>query len=380
MNIVITHNTIDPYKPIQGGTVRYFLNLIVNLEKSKVESLVLGVKLGRVEDCGKSLKNVRVNYILNKDTSWLKYFLLLFLKAPFLSIKRDSIIISASIFNLIPFIIFYPKTKKIFISDEPLFYARSRYSSIFWVIKPVYYYLERICVKRVTYLLSNSKTISNYKNRLGNITNYVSMSTSGIDSNLFYRRTEDEISRAKKKYNLSEGYIVMFVGRLARVKNIPFLLRALKLAQKYSKDIRFVLVGDGEEREDLLRYNADIDAKAEFVGEIKPDDIPLLLNCADVSVLGSLTEGSPTVVRESISCGVPVVSLDVGDCDEVMGGNRYLGSIVVGNEQAFADKILEYITMDKKIILAECAKKSNELSYSCIFVKLHNLLMELSPK
>jgi len=49
-------------------------------------------------------------------------------------------------------------------------------------------------------------------------------------------------------------------------------------------------------------------------------DVPLWVNASDVLILTSIHEGSPTVVKEALSCNVPVVSVDVGDVAERLQG------------------------------------------------------------
>ncbi len=45
-------------------------------------------------------------------------------------------------------------------------------------------------------------------------------------------------------------------------------------------------------------------------------EVPVWLNASDALLLTSLQEGSPTVVKEALACGLPVVSVDVGDVAE----------------------------------------------------------------
>ncbi len=44
--------------------------------------------------------------------------------------------------------------------------------------------------------------------------------------------------------------------------------------------------------------------------------VPVWLNASDALLLTSLQEGSPTIVKEALACGLPIVSVDVGDVAE----------------------------------------------------------------
>src|SRR2546425_4233511 len=50
------------------------------------------------------------------------------------------------------------------------------------------------------------------------------------------------------------------------------------------------------------------------------DQVPVWLNAGDVILLTSLHEGSPTIIKEALSCNLPVVSVDVGDVRERIQG------------------------------------------------------------
>jgi teichuronic acid biosynthesis glycosyltransferase TuaC len=51
-----------------------------------------------------------------------------------------------------------------------------------------------------------------------------------------------------------------------------------------------------------------------------PDLVPIYMSAADCLLLTSVHEGSPNVVKEAVTCGLPVVSTDVGDVREVLDG------------------------------------------------------------
>ena len=63
-----------------------------------------------------------------------------------------------------------------------------------------------------------------------------------------------------------------------------------------------------------------------FHGAVTADEVPKLLQSADVMLLCSQHEASPTVVKESFASGVPLVTNVIGDVDEfvVDGKNGYL--------------------------------------------------------
>ena len=50
--------------------------------------------------------------------------------------------------------------------------------------------------------------------------------------------------------------------------------------------------------------------------------MPLYMNACDVILLVSNAEGSPNVIKESMACNLPIVSVPVGDVPEVIGGTE----------------------------------------------------------
>jgi glycosyltransferase involved in cell wall biosynthesis len=66
--------------------------------------------------------------------------------------------------------------------------------------------------------------------------------------------------------------------------------------------------------------NAERTPELHYLTGISNADVPVWLNAADALLLTSMHEGSPTVVKEALACGLPVVSVDVGDVAERIEG------------------------------------------------------------
>lgn len=63
-----------------------------------------------------------------------------------------------------------------------------------------------------------------------------------------------------------------------------------------------------------------IPAILHFLEGVPNSQVPVWMNASDALVLTSAHEGSPTAVKEALACGLPVVSLDVGDVAERLDG------------------------------------------------------------
>jgi len=64
----------------------------------------------------------------------------------------------------------------------------------------------------------------------------------------------------------------------------------------------------------------DRDVQLLTVSGVRNEEMPFYYSAADVMILCSRSEGSPTSVKEALACNLPVVSTDVGDVREITNG------------------------------------------------------------
>ena len=108
----------------------------------------------------------------------------------------------------------------------------------------------------------------------------------------------------------SDRRILLQIGRLDAVKNQPFTLEIARKLRLVDPDFIVLLVGRGN-LEARLRHEIEangLEAHVRLLG-IR-DDIPALLNAADVFILPSLVEGFPVVLVEAQAAGVQCLVSD----------------------------------------------------------------------
>jgi glycosyltransferase involved in cell wall biosynthesis len=116
--------------------------------------------------------------------------------------------------------------------------------------------------------------------------------------------------------------LVGFVGRIAPVKGVPRLLRAMRLVRADRPDARLVVIGPNEASDAYLRRlrrlasQPGLRGAVRFVGPSRPELWYPRLACL---ALASESEGMPLVLLEAMAHGVPCVAPDVGGVRDTLG-------------------------------------------------------------
>lgn len=123
-----------------------------------------------------------------------------------------------------------------------------------------------------------------------------------------------------------DQFVFTVVGRLQPVKNYPLFLKAAAQIAKAHENVRFWVVGDGQETERLqgLAIHLGITDKVRFWGY--RTDVDTAMSRTDVFVQTSFTEGSPNTVAEAMRAKKPIITTKSTDFSEMVipGENGYL--------------------------------------------------------
>jgi glycosyltransferase involved in cell wall biosynthesis len=156
--------------------------------------------------------------------------------------------------------------------------------------------------------------------------------------------------------------LLLHSGRLAREKNLRFLLRAFQAMLKEEKDLWLVLTGDGPERPALEHYAAElgIGDRVIFTGYLPRERLIELYKRADLFIFASKTETQGLVLVEAQAAGTPVVAIGaMGVLDVVEHGET--GLLVEEDEEEFTAAVLRLLEDQGRLErMGRCAREHVE--------------------
>lgn len=116
--------------------------------------------------------------------------------------------------------------------------------------------------------------------------------------------------------------IIGYIGRLAPVKGCSHLIRALLPVYWAKIAFHCLIVGDGEEREELERFSASIGLKGRVTFAGYQEDVSRFLSVFDILVVPSLNEGMGRVLVEAGFLAKPVVASNVGGIPDLIENEK----------------------------------------------------------
>lgn len=136
--------------------------------------------------------------------------------------------------------------------------------------------------------------------------------------------------------------VLLFVGRVAFEKNIPFLLDVVVQLKQQMPDILLMITGEGPAEKALQAQvkQQGLQAQVRFFGYLNREgDLQACYKAADIFVFASRTETQGLVLLEAMACATPVVSTAVLGTKDIIGTEQG-GLVAPEDANAFAAQVL----------------------------------------
>lgn len=144
----------------------------------------------------------------------------------------------------------------------------------------------------------------------------------GVDLKNFQHATP--LMREQFGYT-QEDILLVYAGRIALEKNIPFLLESFTGVSQAVTNAHLLLIGGGvqqyEEEIRTLIQDMNLTSRVHMTGRIPYDQLPAHLAMCDIFTTASVTEVHPLSVIEAMGAGLPVMGIEsVGVGDTIKDG------------------------------------------------------------
>jgi glycosyltransferase involved in cell wall biosynthesis len=189
-------------------------------------------------------------------------------------------------------------------------------------------------------------------------------------------------NEVREKYGLKPKDVVLITAsRIAKEKNIDFLIESFSVIKKSGKNIKFLIVGDGAEKEELERKVKDLNLENEifFTGLVSRDEIVGLYQASDIFVFASLTETQGLVAVEAMASGLPVVAIKASGIEDIVKDKE--DGILTGNSvDEFSASVLQVAEDEnlRKEFSARAKTNSKEFSIELWIEKMVKLYENLA--
>ena len=184
-------------------------------------------------------------------------------------------------------------------------------NAAYWRESPIYFFfwpLLSYVVRCADGLRPISTGIAASLRRSGISDERIQMIPTPVALDRFVRPDPEAVARVRARW--PGRTMVLFVGRLVKIKNVPMLLSAFAAVRRTLPKTVLVIIGEGPERAALERraQRLGIAADVSFLGNLSQDELPALYGAAAVTVLVSYAESLGKALIEAGMAGCPVIA------------------------------------------------------------------------
>jgi glycosyltransferase involved in cell wall biosynthesis len=146
-----------------------------------------------------------------------------------------------------------------------------------------------------------------------------------VDTDLWRPPSPEEKKELRTRLGLpADGRIIVFIGRLVPVKELPFLVDGFAGAAARDPQAHLVIVGDGPMRAEITGRvaSAGLASRVTFAGSVDPNETRFWLQASDIFTLVSAREGLPVSLIEAMATGLPAAVTNIPAITQLITDGR----------------------------------------------------------
>ena len=389
---------VHPFDPIGkkiGGIEVYVNEFLKNIPDDFVTELV-GVTTDKInrpvkkwtelDFYGKKIRFFPVLFVKNQDIKPKIPLSLRFTIALLLS--RIDYKNRVVFFNRIePSIVFTKKNnpKILMVHNDVQEQIYKKDGEVYWnKIPGIYRILEKYLISGLDYIYSANNRLIEYYKRIYKKDKFFFLPSSMVDENIFFISSEDK-KVLKEKIIKCYGFIphaktwILFTGRLEKQKSPLKLVEVFSEFQKRQADSVLIIIGDGSLKDAVNNRIEKLGLSKKIVTVPYLDRYRIADFCraSDVFLLTSLYENLPFSIIEALSCGLPVVTTDVGEVRRVV--KEGFSGIVAGTSEIddIAEALVKIIKDRDRFSNFNCKESVNYYNPVNVLGPLYKLMRSL---
>lgn len=173
------------------------------------------------------------------------------------------------------------------------------------------------------------------------------------------------------------SFKIIFTGNIGKAQGLDILPKAAKLL-KGKENIKFVIVGDGRDKDNFLKQIADNDVQDMFImiDRQPPTRIPELLAACDAAFISFMPDPLfektiPAKLQSYMACGMPIIASANGETKRIIDEAKCGVCVELGKEFLLAKAILKQNNVDLD------SKHYKSLDYFTKYFKKEKILHQI---
>jgi glycosyltransferase involved in cell wall biosynthesis len=214
--------------------------------------------------------------------------------------------------------------------------------------------LKRIIVNRLLISRLTHRTIAVSEDIRQRLNIYEGLKKENIDVIYNGVQTAQVLNNADREacrntFGFEAGsFVVGTVGRLDSIKNLPMLVNAFAHASRSLPALRGLLVGDGPEFNNIRSLIGKERLSDRIYMTGFRDDSKIIVQCMDLFVLSSVSEGTSMALLEAMASGIPAVVTNVGGNPEIVINGK-TGWVIPSNSPESLAAVIHEAVADPKM-------------------------------